>query len=321
MSARSVGLGSMFGWIPSTFGMVKRNFGAMSVASILNLLAILLLMAPMFYVMYRAFASGMGAMANPAMPFGGADLETIGWIYGFMMLAGLLLLPPMMAGWFRLCENADRGAHVRGSDIFRPYADIPLWLRLIGFVLLICALYLLVGVLLFLAFRGVFMQFVAMQAAQQAAMMGGAAATPPSMAVIGHMLLAEVVILPVMLLLQFVYMVGLAEVSLRSTPVLVAFKDALATVLRNSLKMLVWLFVVGIGFIVVMFVLGLVFALVGAVLSMISPGLMAVLMMLLYVPLLLVMYPLMFSGYYVAWKSLLGSEPPMPPASAGSVAA
>jgi hypothetical protein len=318
MSARSVGMASMFGWIQATFALVKRNFGAMSVASLLNLAVLVLMMAPMFFVMSKAMVAI--AAGNPSDPFGGNTGLFLG-LYALSMLIGLLLMPPLMGGWFQLCENADRGAVVGGTQVLRPYSDIPLWLRLVGFALLGSLLYIAVFCVFGFAFRGTLMSFVAMQAAQNAAVFSGQPAPPPSLGVLGGIFLMYVVMLPVMFLLQFVYMVGMAEVSLRATPVLVAFKDAFAAVLRNSLKLLVFMFVLGMLAMVAMFVFVIVAVLVVGAASLLSKSLGLVLMLLLYIPLLLVLYPLMFAGNYVAWKSLLGSEPPMPPVTPGIVAA
>jgi hypothetical protein len=171
------------------------------------------------------------------------------------------------------------------------------------------------------AFRGAFEGLIEMQAAQNAAMLGGPPAPPPSMDVLGGIFLMYAVMLPLMFLLQFVYMVGLAEVSLRSTPVLVAFKDSCVAVARNSLKLL--LFMLALMFVggVLAFVVGLVLALLIAATAFISQTASIVLLVALYIPILLVIYPLMFAGHYVVWKSMLGDEPSMPPASEGAVAA
>ncbi|MEO8161659.1 MAG: hypothetical protein ABI588_09590, partial [Arenimonas sp.] len=109
MSARSVGLGSMFGWLPATFSLLKRNFGAMSIASLLNLCLFALMMVPVFFLMYK-FAATMaaGGMSDPSNPFAGHMGMFVG-IYGVSILIGVLLMPPLMAGWFQLCEHADSG--------------------------------------------------------------------------------------------------------------------------------------------------------------------------------------------------------------------
>lgn len=318
MSARSVGIGAMFGWVGETFGLVKRNYGALSAASLLTICASLLFAAPMFYLMFKSIASGLAP--TPDNPLG-MDMKLFFTLYAAMIVAGLLLFPPLMGGWFRLCENADRGASARGTDIFGPYRELPTWMRLVGFALLAMLMYLVVMALVGLAFGGIIGKLMAMQAAQNAAMFSGQPPPPPDLGAIGGIFLMYIIVLPVMFLLQFVYMVGMAEVSLRSTPVLVAFKDAFAAVLRNSLKLLVLLFCLGVAAGIVFAVIGLVLALVIGVLAMISQTAMVVVLVLLYIPLLMVMYPLMFAGHYMVWKSMLGSEPPMAPDSAASVAA
>jgi hypothetical protein len=116
-------------------------------------------------------------------------------------------------------------------------------------------------------------------------------------------------------------MTGLAEVSLRDTPVLVAFKDACMSVLRNSLKLLLFVFVLTVVGVMVMFAVGLVVALVLVAAAFISQALSMVLMVLLYIPLLLVLYPLMFAGHYQAWKDLLDGDAPAPADDSGIVAA
>lgn len=310
----------MFGWIPATFGLVMRNFGAMSIASLINLLVIVLMMVPMIFLMFKALSGGAAALSDPGSLFGEGPGLILA-IYGLVIVFSLLLMPPLMAGWFRLCENADRGAAASGTDILRPYADIPLWLRLLGFVALGVALYALVFALIGFAFRGAFEGLIQMQAAQNAALLGGPPAPPPSMDMLGAVFLMYAVMLPLMFLLQFVYMVGLAEVSLRSTPVLVAFKDACTAVARNSLKLLLFMLALMVVGGVLAFIVGLVLALLIAATAFISQTASLVLLVALYIPILLVIYPLMFAGNYVVWKSMLGEEPSMPPASAGAVAA
>lgn len=308
----------MFGWVGDTFGLVKRNFGAMSAASLLTIGAGLLFAAPILYVMFKAISSGVAP--TPANPLG-MDMQLFGIMYAGMIVAGVLLFPPMLGGWFRLCESADRGASPGGTDIFRPYGDLPTWMRLVAFALLAMLMYFVVLALVGFAFRGVFADLMVMQAAQNAAMLSGQPPPPPDMGAFGGIFLMYAIVLPLLFLLQFVYMVGLAEVSLRPTPVLVAFRDAFAAVLRNSLKLLVFLFCLGVVAGILGFVVGLVVALLIGLLALISKTLMGVAILALYIPLLVVMYPLMFAGHYLVWKSMLGSEPPVALEAAGSVAA
>ena len=312
MIARSVGLGPMFGWIPATFRLVSRNFGAMVVATLLTLLLGLLVALPMAFVMFKSL-SGLGA---PGVPVAPTDLTLFWVMYGVTVLVGLLLAPPLLAGWFRLCDAADRGVRPAGSTVLSPYRDGGTWVRLVGFALLGALLYLAFFALMFLLFRGVFTEIAAMQAAQLA----GAAPPPPSPAMLGKIFLMYVVMMPLLFLLQFVYMVGLAEVSLRPTGPVQALLGALQAVLRNAFKLLLLMICLGMVAGFVGAIVAIVFAVLAAVLAMLSPVLMAVVVGVVYIALLLVIYPLMFAGNYYAWKDLLG-EGVAPPAAPGSVAA
>jgi fatty acid desaturase len=83
-------------------------------------------------------------------------------------------------------------------------------------------------------------------------------------------------------------------------------------------------FLVGAFFllVIVFLVIGLLLGLLMAVLAMISPKLMMVGVFVLYLPIVLGMYPLMFAGHYFVWKSMLGGGPsPVPATAAAAVAA
>lgn len=298
MSAQSVGLGSMFGWIPATFRLVSRNFGAMSVATILMILLGVLMVVPMMLVMFNSM-SGLG---SPGVPVAPANMGLFWATYGVTILVGLLVAPPLMAGWFRLCQAADRGERPSGLAVLEPYRDTATWGRLIVFALLAFLMYLVLMGLMFLMFRGVFTEIATMQAAQLA----GGTPPPPSAAMLGKMMLMYVLFLPTMLLAQFVYMLGLAEVALRPTPPLQAFAEAFKATLRNALKLLLFGFCLMMGFGAVLAVVVLLFALLAAVLALLSPILMGIAIGLLYLVMILVIYPLMFAGNYLAWKDMLG---------------
>jgi hypothetical protein len=312
MIARSVGLGPMFGWIPATFRLVSRNFGAMVVASLLSLLLVALLALPMLLAVFNSL-SGLG---SPGVPVAPPDLTLFWVMYGVTVVLGLLAGPPLLAGWFRLCEAADRGVQPSGSTVLSAYRDVGAWVRLVLFALLGALLYLAFFGLMFLLFRGVFTEIATMQATQLA----GGTPPPPSPAMLGKILLMYVVMMPVLFVLQFVYMVGIAEVSLRPTGPVQAFLGAMQAVLRNAFKLLLLMICLGMvaGFVgaIVVFVL----ALLAAVLALLSPVLMGLAIGLVYIALLLVVYPLMFAGNYYAWKDLLG-EGTAESASPGSVAA
>jgi len=304
MRARSIPFGSMFAWIPATFRLVGNNAGAMVAASLIMLLAGVVLMAPVFYFMFKSMLTGLGAPGVPQPQ----DMTAFWIAYAICIVAGLLLFPPMLAGWFRLCAGADSGHGVAATQILSVYGDGATWVRLIAFAFVAMLSYALVFGLMYLVFHGAFDELLAMQAAQQAALATGAPPPPPSMALLGQIFALYAVMLPTMFVLQFIYMVGFAEVSLRSTSPLAAFGEAAGGVLRNLVKLLVLMFCVGIVAMFALFLVGLLVALLAVAVSFISKALMFVVMALFYAAFLLLIYPLMFSFHYYVWKDMLGSE-------------
>ena len=314
MRARSVPFGSMFAWIPATFRLVAGNFGALAVATVLTLLVGLLMAAPFLFYMFQS----LPALGSPGVPMP-QDMTGFWVAYGVFIIASLVVMPPLLAGWFRLCAAADRGEAISGTQVLAAYRDGGAWARLLVFVLLGTLMYALVVGVMFLLFRGAFTGLIELQAANEAALATGAAPPPPDMALLAQVMIMYVVLLPTMFVLQFVYMVGLAEVALRTTSAVAAFAEAFGGVLRNLLKLLLLMFIVGAIAGVLMTILVLVFALLAAALSFVSPVLSMVVIGLAYLVLLLVMYPLMFAGNYFVWKDMLGGDGPAP--EAGAVAA
>ena len=305
MSAQSVGLGSMFGWIPAAFRMVGKNVGGMLVASVVSLGVLVLMLLPVIIAM-AVFMPGLAAAASGGAPPTAADLVPILVAYGVMMLMFLALFPPLMIGWFRVCQRIDRGEPVRGLDVLRPYADGQLWLRAIRFALLALLVYIGVFALFALAFANVFSAVMQQAAAQQAAALAGASV--PATGLPSGFFLAYGLMMVLSLLLQVAYMLGFAEISLRQTTALGAMKLAGVGTARNAPKLLLFflctLFVLFVG----AFVVALVLALVIGGVALLSPTASLVAAVLLYLPVFLLMYPLMFAGHYLVWKSMLDGD-------------
>jgi len=306
MSARSVGIGEMFGWIPASFGLVGRNFGAMAGAAVLTVLAVVVLMIP---VMVAVFLS-MKGLASPDVPVAPPSFTTIAVAYGLMIVMGLVLFPPILSGWFHLCEAADHGNAPSAMQLFSGFRDGAAWLRLIAFSLLGLVLYALVMGLVFLAFKGTFMDVLAMEAANNAAMLGGAPPPPPNPAMLGKIFLMEAVLLPVGFLVQQVYFVGFAEVALRAASPVAALLEALKAIGSNLIKLIVFLIGAFFAAMIVGVVVVLLLVLVVGALGFLSKALAILAAVVIYALFLLVLYPVMFSFNYFEWKSLLGGERP-----------
>lgn len=310
MSANSVSVGSMFGWVSGAVGLLRRNFGSLLGASAVTLAGVVALAAPMWLVMF----SRMPMLLSGAPP---AHEPFAGWTpgimlgYGLTVLLGVLLMPPLRVGWFRLCRDIDNGRAVRALDILKPFSDRQLWFRSLRFALCAIAAFAVVFAVFVLVFRSAFVDFMGQAAAMNAAKLAGV--TPPEMHFPGMLILGYFLLLGTVMVLQLVYMVGFAEVALQPTDALPALHASAGAVLHNMLKLIVFAFCLFIVAGVIFGVIGTVLVLLAVALAMLHPALGVVAALALYVPVFLCMYPLMFAGNYFAWKSMLGRESPPAP--------
>jgi hypothetical protein len=307
MRARSVPLGSMFGWIPATFRMVFGHFGAMVIAALVTLLVVVVCMGP---VMYWELTAMMPQLASPGVtqaPQLGASF----WIaYVVSLVVATLVMTPIMAGWMRMCHSADRGQQVSPMQVLAPFRDPSSWGRLLGFVLMMALVFAVFGLLMFVLFGGVFKGLLALSAAQQLALASHTAPPQPDMALIGGMLLMYVIALPTFAVLQLIYFVGMSEVAVQQTSPVAALGEAAGGVLRNLVKLLVFGFCLAMGAFIVMMIVMVVLVLVIGLVGFLSPVVAAIFGALVYLAFLLVMYPLMFASNYLVWKDMLGDTSP-----------
>jgi len=312
MSAQNVKIESMFGWVIESFKLVKKNFRGFISACMVTLVLMILFCAPMMLVMMNTMGDmhAGGAMHAPGSPFAG-DMTMFFIFYAITIVVSLLMFPPMLIGWFKLCQNIDKGISVGGFEILKPYRDMQLWWRGISFALLGLVVNLLVLGLFALAFSGAIADFVHQIEAQQMAVLTGAKPAPPSFP-IGFML-GYFGFIFVSMFLQLVYMVGFTEISLRPTSATAAMKSAVEAVLKNALKLLLVMICVGIVFYIAFFIISIVLVLIIGLVSFIHPVAGVIAAVALFLPLMLMLYPLMFSGHYFMWKGLLGASAPHVP--------
>ena len=315
MSAQSVSIGAMFGWVIDSFKLFKKNFRAFMSASLITLVLLVLMCLPMLLVMMSNMSDMMtnsmgGAMPANAMPFAG-DMTTFYTMYAITIAVSLLALPPVFIGWFKLCQDIDQNKTVSGFDILKPFGNTQLWLRGIGFALLWLVVYAAVLGLFVLAFWGAISDLMQQTNAQQAAILAGNTPAPPDFPV--SLVFGYFAFIGIATFLQFVYMVGFTEISLRPTSPMEAMKQAAIGVFKNALKLLLILFCVGTVFYIAMLIISLILGLIIVVLSFIHPVVGAIAAFALFLPFMLCLYPLIFSGHYFMWNGILGGNTPAVP--------
>jgi hypothetical protein len=260
---------------------------------------------PLYAIMFAT----TGWHAPVGSPFAGQS--TLFWVvYAADVVAKVVLYPPLLVGWFRLARDVDTGAGASATGILQPYRDPALWLRTLALALLALLVAMVVVALFVAAFYKPIIAFMTQLELQQAATAAGQ--SPPSSDFPWVLVPAYFLFICTMAVLQFAFLVACAEVALRPTPAATALRAAFGGVLRNLHKLVVLVIVLVVSLLVVLLVVGLVFALAMGVLSMLGPKVAMVGMFVLFLPIALAMYPLMFGGHYFMWKDMLGGAAPDP---------
>lgn len=312
MSAQSVSIAAMFGWVVDSFKLLRKNFRGLVSASFITLVLAILMCIPMWSVMAFNMMGAMNnnSMANAGMPMAGG-MTLFYTVYAVTVVISLLLFPPILVGWIKLCQSIDQNNAASGFDILKPYKDKPLWLRGIGFAFLGLLIYVLFMGVFALTFWGAISDFIQQAEAQQAAASIGARPAPPTFSM--SLVLGYFGFIGVAMFLQFVYMVGFAEISLRPTSPIAAMKQAALGVFKNGFKLILFLICIVTVFYIALLIISLILGLIVVVLSFIHPAIGAVVAVALFLPVFLCLYPLMFAGHYFMWKSILGDSSPALP--------
>ena len=309
MSARHVPLGAMFRWVSGALHLLVTHPGAMLGAGAIMLGVAILVSVPMIVMMAPMMADLSANPTHAADPAALAQMGAgrIGALYGLTLLLNLVLMPPLVMGWMRLLRSLDAGHGGSALDLLAPYRDGAAWLRGIGFTVLAIVAAIVLIALFAAAFWSPISGLMAQAAANQVAVLNGQTPAPPEFS--GALVFGYFAFVFGMGLFQLGSFVGFAELALRPTSsVPAALGRGLLGVLRNLPWLIVWALALSLVAIVVMLVVGLVLGLLGAVLAMVSPKLAFALFILLYIPILLAIYPLMHAGAYLAWKDMLGDD-------------
>lgn len=319
MSAKSVSLSSMFGWVVDALKLFQKAPSTMIGAGGLTVLMVIVFCLPMWLYMVFVMMPGMasGALIAGGSPFGGHVGAFYG-MYAATLLLSLGLFPPVLIGWFRICQGMDQGRTVPALELLAPYRDAPAWFCGLRFALLAFLVYMLVmGLVIALFFWPMFGDLQRM-AANPAA---GAGASSLPVGMLARIVLGYLVFIPVLLTLQFAYMLGFGEVSLARAGAVDALRRGFHGAARNLLKLFVFMFcmMVLMGF--ALLAVELVVILLAMLLSLISPWLGGLVGVIFIVAIMLTVYPLMFAGAYFSWKGVLGDDSAATAADASTLTA
>ena len=275
MTTRAVSPGGGWRWFRQAIDLGRSNpkaiFGAVALLALIALI-------PSMIQMLLQFGLGLGP-------------EVVMVVIGLTTLASIVVYPLLIGGLLRVIDAAENGRATHASAIFDTFHAGGDRARLIGFGLLMTAIYLGVFLLVVSLFGKDFMDWywkliTAAQGFGQVMALGSLFA----------------------LFMGGVYAIGFGQVALGGRSLGAALGDGVGGTLKNVLPMLV-LVVLAVA---AMFALALVVSLVGGILmlvgSLVHPSLGLLLVMPVYIGMLLVVYVVMFGVMYHMWRDICGEQ-------------
>lgn len=294
MTTRAVSPGSGWRWFKQAINLGRNNpraiFGAIALMAVIALI-------PSVIQMVLQFGLGLGP-------------EAVMTVIGLTTVFSAVVYPLLIGGLLRVIHAAETGQPTRATAIFDTFQAGNGRNRLVGFGLLMLAIYL--GVFLLVVslfgkdFMGWYWNLITAAQAQQA---GGAPMSPEMLALpegfgrvmgIGSLFA---------LFMGGVYAIGFGQVALGGRGVGAALGDGVGGTLKNVLPIVV----LAVLAVVAMFALALVVGIVAGILALVGSLVHTALGMLLALPvylgMLLAIYVVMFGVMYYMWRDICIDAP------------
>ena len=292
MATRAKGPLAGFGWLKNAINLGRGNpkavFGGAALVALLSLVPSLVTLP-----IQLAVGPGLGMMAV---------------VMGLSMLCGLLLVP-LIAGYMRIVDAAERGLAAKATDVFAPYrsGEAP---RLMGFGLVMLLVYVLVLALIAAIAGGELISWYGQVLAAQ-----GNPTAISSLALpegFGRVMVAGIVL---GLLMMGVYSISLGQVALGGRGVLDSMRDGFLGSFKNVLPLVVLALSGIVASLVFMLVAGVLVFLVVLVGNLGGMWLVYALLVPIYIALVVAMFVVMFGVMYHLWRDVCGEAADSGPAA------
>ena len=290
MSTRALGPGAGWGWLKEGINLGRHNpraiFGAVALMALVALVPSLIQLA--------LGQLGLGQQALLAA-------------MGLTVVLAIVLYPLLIGGVLRVIDASEHGRPTRATaifDTFRPGHDAG---RLIGFGVLITAVYIVMFVAVV---RLVGKDFFAWYWQMISAAQSGQTLDPAAMALpdgFGQVMALGSVIA---LFLGGVYAIGYGQVALAGRGVFAALGDGVAGTLKNLLPIVLLAVCAFVLMVALMVAFGLLAGLLALLGTLVHEMLGLALLIPLYIALLLVLYVVMFGVMYHLWRDVCAGGAP-----------
>ena len=293
MTTRAVSPGNAWRWLRQAINLGRNNPRA-----VFGAVALLALIALIPSVIQLALQYGLGL--GP---------EAVMMVIGLTTLASIVVYPLLIGGLLRVIHAAENGRPTQATAIFDTFHAHGDRGRLVGFGLLMTAIYLGVFLLVVSLFGKDFLDWYwKLITAAQAQQAGGAPMSPELLALPAGF--GQVMALGSLfaLFMGGVYAIGFGQVALGGYQVGAALADGLGGTLTNVLP-IVLLAVLAVA---AMIGLTLLVGIVGGILMLLGGLIHTTLGMLLVMPvylgMLLLVYVVMFGVMYYMWRDICGEQ-------------
>jgi len=295
MTTRAVSPGSGWRWLRQAINLGRHNpravFGAVALMAVIALI-------PSVIQMVLQYGLGLGP-------------EGVVWVLGLTTIVSLVVYPLLIGGLLRVIHAAENGQPTRATAIFDTFHAGVDRGRLVGFGVLMTAIYLGVFVavisLLGQDFMTWYWDLITAAQSQQA---GGAPMSPEAMALPEGFGKVMAIGSLFALFMGGVYAIGFGQVALAGRNVRESLADGLAGTLKNVLPIVLLAVLAVVGMFALVLVVGLLAAILMLVGGLVHKTLGVLLLAPVYIGMLLVVYVVMFGVMYFMWRDVCGEVVP-----------
>lgn len=300
MEIRKVALSETFSWIIQSLKLTGAHWGKFAWFSLATFVLALVAMLP--------FSLAIGAFADKLVDASTLSVNWPAFITMYLILTSvvLVLFPPLLAGWMLVCRTLAEGGSAGAASLFEPYKNGRLWQKLIKFFLLTLAVFIVIdgiyiAISLMFGLGGEFEKFAALQFQRS---------NPQQLSTGFWVAYAGIILLGIGL--QFAVMLGLSEAAYTESSAIDSLKKGFHGFTKNFFAFIVlFLALLAAGVVAVLCIallVGIGTMIVSLINNLIVTGIGILLLMLLYLALMLLIYPLQFSVFYYCWRGILGSD-------------
>jgi hypothetical protein len=300
MEVRKIQISETFDWLIQSFKLTTTYWGRFAWYSLITFVAAMFLIIPFSFVLASLSQSLVDIQAMSV------NWKAVASLYAIVIAVGILLFPPLLAGWLLVCQELAGNRKTSTASLFSAYSNKALWRKLIAF----CLYSVLMAAVLYGGFIAVCLsaglgteieKFFVLQFDKN-----------PSLDFSAQFWTAYALSQILSLVLTFAVMLGFCDSVYGKHSAFESCKRGFAGVLKNIpafFVLLLTLIMLGIvAVLIIALIAGAGALAVTFINNSVVNGIGLFLLVVFYIALLLLIYPLQFSFFHFSWRSILGGN-------------